>query len=318
MLYKRFATGSIELKADTASRMVEGYASVFNVLDHDQDIITPGAFAGSLERRGEKVKLLWQHNPGQPIGKPTKMVEDGHGLAVAAKVSETELGNEALTLAADGVVDSFSIGYNVLRKETLERSATMESVLGALGGSESSLSSDLSKLAELMAKIASAPWNVRVLKEIELFEFSLVTFPANEAAVVTGVKSARSKFRALEERIGAKAAADLRELLELVGAPVYLFDADPDNRGNEKGGAPSEGKAGRVLSKSNFDKLTDAHKAIGAVLEAATPKSDDAEDGDEGADPKSGADTDELEAKSVLSLVRDIFNPRNLTGSAGE
>ena len=318
MLYKRFATGSIELKADKATRSVEGYASVFNVLDHDFDIVTPGAFARTLEKRVDRVKLLWQHNPGQPIGKPSLMQEDGFGLRVAAKVSETPLGDEALTLAADGVVDSFSIGYNVVRKEMIERSAPMGSVLEALGGSESSLASDLSKLSELMAKIATAPYSVRLLKEVELFEFSLVTFPANESAVVTGVKSMRSKWRSIQAAIGSQESKELREFLEVIGAPVYLLDVEDedDARFVKSGGAPDESKAGRVLSKANLERLSAAHAAIGLVIEAATPKGDVDEDDEDEDDTK--AREGELDVKSVLGAIRDSFNPSNFAGSAVE
>ncbi len=316
MLYKRYATGSIELKADKANRTVEGYASVFNVLDHDFDIIVPGAFANTLERRGERVKLLWQHDPSSPIGKPTKMQEDGKGLAVSAKVSATDKGDEALTLVEDGVVDSFSIGYNVLRREILERDASAASILGALGGEESSLASDLTLLTELASKVATAPWRVRVLKELELFEFSLVTFPANEAAVVTGVKNAQLAMQAISAKVGPDAEKNLRELLVALGTPAYLLDADPDERlakSNEPG-SPEESKAGKVLSKANFEKLDSAHKAIGAVLAAATPEPEPDADAGDGGDKNNN---DELDVKSVLELVRDTFNPRNFTGSAG-
>lgn len=320
MLYKQLLTGSIELKANKAQRTVEGYASAFNVLDHDHDVITPGAFAGTLARRGSKVKVLWQHDAHQPIGKPTSMKEDDIGLAVSAKISDTELGNEALTLAADGVVDSFSIGYNVLRREFLSRDAGADSIIAALGGDASSLVSDLSKLSELVAKVATSPRPVRIIKEIELFEFSLVTFPSNEEAVVTGVKDIRSTLRAIEDKVGPSASAALKQFLTIVGTPAFLLDADEDELrpGEERksfDGAPEEEKAGRVLSKSNFDKLKAAYESIGTVLEAASKKEPEGEGG-EPEPPKS--DENELDVKAVLGMIQEKFTPRNFSGVAGE
>ena len=47
--------------------MFSGYASVFNIVDKQNDLILPGAFKKNLSKN--KIKLLWQHNPGEPIGR---------------------------------------------------------------------------------------------------------------------------------------------------------------------------------------------------------------------------------------------------------
>lgn len=138
-------------------RTFKGYASTFGNVDEVGDIIEAGAFAKSIQERGpegtKQIKVLWQHN--EPLGMPTVMVEDSKGLYVEGKISKTRLGDEALELMRDGVVDRMSIGFSIPQGK-----AYYDEAMG-----------------------------VRKIKEVKLFEFSPVTFPANELAVVTGVKN---------------------------------------------------------------------------------------------------------------------------------
>lgn len=158
----------LQAKADTTKRIISGYASVFDVLDNHGEVVMPGAFTKSLEARFKtgKIKVLWQHDQTKPIGIPIEMREDSKGLFVSARISETKQGDDALRLIADGVVDSFSIGYEVVRSSKFEDAA---------------LRSQLSGFAAMMP--------MRKLEEIKLYEFSPVTFPANEAARIIAVKS---------------------------------------------------------------------------------------------------------------------------------
>jgi HK97 family phage prohead protease len=131
----------------------EGYASTFGNVDSGYDVAMPGCFANSLKLRpASAVKMLWQHDPAQPIGVWTDAKEDEHGLFVKGKlITDLQRGAEAHTLMKAGVINSMSIGYR-----TMEADFTS-------GG-------------------------VRQLKEVGLFEISLVTFPMNEQATVTGMK----------------------------------------------------------------------------------------------------------------------------------
>lgn len=143
---------SVAFKADDIEgRTFKGYASTYDK-DLGGDIIVPGAFAKTLSERAVRVKVLWQHS--EPIGRPLMMREDDKGLYVEAQISKTRLGDEALELMRDGVIDQMSIGYSVPQ-----------------GKSEYNQDGN------------------RVIKELNLFEFSAVTFPMNEAAIITGVKS---------------------------------------------------------------------------------------------------------------------------------
>jgi len=132
---------------------IYGYASVFDVVDQQGDLILPGAFKDSIEQfnSGKKLVLLWQHHYDQPVGVVNELLEDEYGLYVQATITpSTQLAQEAFELIKHQVINGFSIGYEVI-----------ESVQ-----SYSSL--------------------VRYLNNINLFEISLVTFPANQEAVITG------------------------------------------------------------------------------------------------------------------------------------
>lgn len=137
---------------DYENRIVSGYAATWD-LDQVDDIIHPGAFKKSINERfpSNRIKVLSQH--GELIGKPIEMYEDEKGLFVKAYISNTTRGNDDLTMVKDGVLDRFSIGFSIP------------------GG-----------------KYEIDEKGIRHIYEVKLMEFSLVTFPANEAAIVTGIK----------------------------------------------------------------------------------------------------------------------------------
>lgn len=131
----------------------EGYASVFDVHDHDYDIIRKGAFS---KAQAEQVKLLWQHKFDEPIGIIEQLYEDSKGLFVKAQLSNISArGREAFHLMQMGAIDSLSIGFKVVKSNF--------NILGA-----------------------------REITEAKLYEVSLVTFPANENAKVHQIKCANS------------------------------------------------------------------------------------------------------------------------------
>ena len=143
-----------EMKLDEEKRIIEGYASTFGNKDLVGDVVQPGAFKKTIEELFPKNKIKFCYQHGEPIGRPIFMEEDSKGLYVQARIAPTTLGNDALALVKENVIDSMSIGYNVLQDEYDSTSKT------------------------------------RYLKELRLKEFSLVTFPANEEALLTGVKTA--------------------------------------------------------------------------------------------------------------------------------
>lgn len=150
----KYRSAAFELKdVDSKQGVFTGYASVFGNLDSYRDVMERGAFTKTLNEFSHRVKALWQHDPMQPIGRPTVMREDDRGLYVEAKVSQTSLGKDALILLEDGVINEMSIGYTPV-KDVWDREG-----------------------------------NVRRLTEVKLWEFSLVTWAANDLALIAGVKS---------------------------------------------------------------------------------------------------------------------------------
>lgn len=140
-----------EVKADSDNTFT-GFASTPD-LDKGGDIVAKGAFARTIAQRGDKLKMLWNHkSDAMPIGRYTKVEEREGGLYVEGKLSDTSAGRDVMTLLSDGAIDSMSIGYAVRDHEYKDD-------------------------------------GVRVLKDLDLFEVSLVNFPMNEMAVVTQVKN---------------------------------------------------------------------------------------------------------------------------------
>jgi HK97 family phage prohead protease len=139
--------------AATAEGRLEGYASLFGRTDASGDEVAPGAFAASLAESGGRVKLLWQHDPAQPIGVWDTLREDGLGLHVSGRlITEVRAGAEALALLRAGAIDGLSIGYRTLRSTKTE------------GGG-------------------------RRLLEVALWEISLVTFPMLDGARATATQT---------------------------------------------------------------------------------------------------------------------------------
>ena len=154
-----------ELKADTGARTIEGYASVFGVVDLQGDRVVKGAFMRSLKEHkaaGRTVPLLYQHDTARPIGVPLVMLEDARGLFFKDFISKTALGDEVLELVADGVVTGVSIGY-------------------------------AARDFRMVASTKSGEPDVRELLDVQLLEKSIVTFPANEDARVTRVVKQMAK-----------------------------------------------------------------------------------------------------------------------------
>ena len=150
-----------ELKADDDARTVEGWASTFGNTDSYDDVVAPGAFADSIKTR--KPRMLWQHKSDQVIGVWDELQETPQGLYVKGRVLDTALGQDAYKLAKAGAVDSMSIGYQAKKYTIDDKTGT------------------------------------RTLHSVDLWEVSLVTFPANEQAKITRVKSKPASERELEE-----------------------------------------------------------------------------------------------------------------------
>jgi uncharacterized protein len=122
-----------------------GYASVFNQIDGGGDMVMPGAFRDSLKRRRDTIRLLFQHDPKEPVGTWQTLEEDATGLWVEGRLTDGVPRADALRrLIKEGALDGLSIGFKTQR--------------------------------------ATRDGSHRKLWQIELFEVSIVTFPMMEAA----------------------------------------------------------------------------------------------------------------------------------------
>ena len=144
-----------------------GYASTFNNEDLGKEIVMPGAFAKSLQRRpAGKVKMLRQHDSSEPIGIWLDLAEDSRGLKARGKlILDTTKGRETHALMKAGALDGLSIGFRTL-KDRYDRQK-----------------------------------GVRFLEELDLPEISVVTFGMNPRATVSAVKSEAERARALVDAI---------------------------------------------------------------------------------------------------------------------
>jgi HK97 family phage prohead protease len=154
--------------------VISGYASLFGAVDQGNDVVKAGAYKASLDAlvaKGAKVKMLWQHDPAQPIGIWDEVREDSRGLWVKGRLLDSVArGREAAALIEAGAIDGLSIGYRT-KKAT--------------------------KNAE----------GQRLLTELELWEVSLVTFPMLPSARVAGKSEQSDLDRSLREMAAAFAGA---------------------------------------------------------------------------------------------------------------
>ncbi len=150
------------MKSITEEGTFSGYASVFNHVDHDNDLIKHGAFERSLfawKEQKQWPKMLWQHQQHRPIGQWLDIKEDDYGLYVKGKILlNIQDGHEAYAMLKNGIVDGLSIGFTP-KKRKLDSS-----------------------------------FNHYVLDDIDLHEISLVTFAANSHAKVTWVKTTKQNI----------------------------------------------------------------------------------------------------------------------------
>jgi HK97 family phage prohead protease len=159
MILTKNSAVALDSKAVTESGQIEGYASVFGNVDSYGEIVEPGAFVDSLvksRRAGRTIKMLWQHDPHQPIGVWDDLAEDGKGLWVKGRLFKDSVAKaaEAYALLREGGLDGLSIGYRTIKAQPKEGKPGVVSLL-----------------------------------ELDLLENSIVTFAANERARVEVVKA---------------------------------------------------------------------------------------------------------------------------------
>jgi uncharacterized protein len=144
----------LQIKSLDEQGRFTGLASVYNNVDYGGDVVEPGAFQKTIADRGGEVPLLFHHDTTQPIGL-ARLQDTNTGLAIDGQlVLEVPKARETYALMKARALRGLSIGY---------------------GGVKSVMIS-----------------GVRHLRELKLFEVSVVPVPMNEMALVNGVKSGDS------------------------------------------------------------------------------------------------------------------------------
>lgn len=148
-----FKLNSLEKKSNKC--FFSGYASIFDMIDYQNDIIAPGAFSNTI-KNCNKIILLWQHDHNQPIGKINNLKEDEKGLFVYGElVLDILKALDVYHMLKNDILDSFSIGYTPT-KFSYKSNKKYDN-------------------------------KVRLINELKLWEISLVTFPANNFAKINNI-----------------------------------------------------------------------------------------------------------------------------------
>ncbi|MFZ9311685.1 MAG: HK97 family phage prohead protease [Arenimonas sp.] len=191
----------------------EGYAAGIGNIDSTGDMILPGAFAADLPRFLAEGVVCWQHDWATPIGIPLSAEEDSYGLKTRCRVSKTTQGQDAMTLIRDGVVKKLSIGYRVKSYQWVDRAGLVAYLAGA--------AFPQAQKNSILGQYDQEDFDgIYLLKEIQLFEYSPVSIPANRNAIITDAKSLLAGLRLSEHSSAVRAAvtnyADrIKQLAEL-------------------------------------------------------------------------------------------------------
>ena len=210
--------------------IIKGLASTFGNVDQGQDRVIKGAFARTLEKYNSKnrqIRMFYQHDYKNVIGGFSVFKENRKGLLVEGKINlEVQKGREAYSLAKQGVMNDFSIGYFVKDSEWVSEK------VGEKDGNDVTM-------------------DIRNLKEIDLSEISLVSNPMNEEAIVTSIKSCET-------------ITDITRFLKSFGISnketndiIYFIKKLPRNEDNKSANARNE-----VLSKIDKIKLINSFDEV--------------------------------------------------------
>ena len=162
MQYKTISFDVKEISIDLNSRRISGYGAIYGNKDKAGDILIKGCCAKSIQERGpqssanDKIIHLWMHNMHEPVGKIVTLEEHDKGLYFEADIDKIDLGDRELTQLESGTLNQFSIGYSYVW-DKVEYDKEQDAY---------------------------------IVKEIILYEISVVSIGCNGETYYTGLKSA--------------------------------------------------------------------------------------------------------------------------------
>lgn len=182
----------LNLKSEGGGWFVSGFASAFGIPDQVRDVVVPGAFFRSLRTRGAgEVRMLFQHDPAQPIGRWDVVREEARGLYVEGRLAAgSSRAAEVASLLRAGAIDGLSIGFRTVRAQRDAKAGT------------------------------------RRLLEVDLWEVSIVTFPMQPLARAR-LREGPVQHRMAQRGSQAIARPVGAPLAHFDGAPLAHFHGAP-------------------------------------------------------------------------------------------
>lgn len=189
--YKDETRSVAEFRADDNSASISGHAASFLTVDSYLSTFGRSAFRKTLQERGDKVPLLFNHDSDKVIGKTTELRSDSKGLRFKADISEkTTLGSDIMVLIRDEVLNGMSFGFNAIKDRSGAQSDNIDLTTAPKG---------------------TRAEDVRFIEEVRLRELTVATFPSNLRPTITSYRS-----------------EDAEELLEDVLATIRSAELTPE------------------------------------------------------------------------------------------
>ena len=199
-----------ELNWNGESRTISGYAAIFGNVDKVRDVLVKGCFAKSIQDRGpestanDKIIMLWQHDRREPIGKITVLKEDDRGLYFEAVIDDVERGNQTLKQLESGTLNQFSIGYSYVW-DNCEYDSERD---------------------------------VLIVKEVILYEISVVSIGCNAETEYLGLKSEENPYNELKAEIESVckglSISKKEEVQTIISKALSLVNFKPEKPLEEK------------------------------------------------------------------------------------
>jgi HK97 family phage prohead protease len=209
MQYKTFSIYSKDVNYDGESRTISGYASVFGNKDKAGDILIKGCFSKSIQDRGpessanDKIIMLWMHDMEEPIGRFTVLNEDDKGLYFEAVIDDVPRGNQTIKQLESGTLNQFSIGYQYVYEKCMY----------------------------------DAEKDAYIVKEVYLYEISVVSIGCNGETEYLGLKSIEDAEKAYEklnaeisEVCSGLSAPKQQKIQRIISKVISLSSFKPENR----------------------------------------------------------------------------------------
>jgi len=154
----------LEIREDGDEYMFEGYAVTWDSVDSYDSTFKIGAFKKTISERGDRIKILWNHNTDEPIGKIIEIREDKKGLFVRGKLTKgVAKAEDVYKNLQAGVIDTLSFGFTPLQSKKVD--------------------------------------GIRQITEVKLYEVSPVTFEANDTAQITDVREQEKRSEGFNETL---------------------------------------------------------------------------------------------------------------------